>query len=118
MAGGTDFGPQSPVSGSVAFCMAGNERGELAGTLPASSWKSAMLLQLLFSPKLTDRCEKSKGFNTEAPVGQDGIERWVMPPGHLHFQATVTAKNHSKMQALALWYSGASCKGSTHTYAN
>lgn len=79
MAGGTDFGPQSPVSGAVAFCMAGNERGELAGTLPASSWKSAMLLQLLFSPKLTDRCEKSKGFNTEAPVGQDGIERWVMP---------------------------------------
>lgn len=49
MAGGTDLGPQSPVSGILAFCMAGSERGELAGTLPESSWESARVLQLFFS---------------------------------------------------------------------
>lgn len=89
MAGGTDLGPQSPVSGIMAFCMAGSERGELASTLPDSSWESDRVLQLLFSHKLTDRCENTKGSNTEAPVGQDGIERWVMPL--LRFQTTVAA---------------------------
>lgn len=97
MAGGTDLGPQSPVSVTVAFCMAGSERGELAGTLPESSWKSATLLQPLFSHKPTERCEKTQESDTEAPVGRDGIGRWVMPLGLLHFQTTVTANNHSKM---------------------
>lgn len=49
------------------------------------------------SHKLTERDEKTKGSNTETPVGQDGIERWVMPLGLLRFQPTVTANNHSKM---------------------
>lgn len=69
MARGTDLGPQSPVSGIVAFCTAGSERGELASTLPDSSWESARVLQLLFSHKLTDRCENTKGSNTKGPSG-------------------------------------------------
>lgn len=48
------------------------------------------------SHKLTDRCEKTEGSNTETPAGQDGTERWVMPLG-LHLQTTVTANNHPKM---------------------
>lgn len=61
MAGGTDLGPQSPVSGTAAFWMASSERGELAGTLSESSWKSATLLQLLFSHKLTDNVKRQRG---------------------------------------------------------